>query len=219
MDPAAAAAAPGDHYDGLTDAFSGPGLIHCTSITARLVVHCLGVNPELIKSYEVLAPSSAAAGRDNPTSTWPLSCPLNLNRKPFRSDRLLKCAGPRLRFCRPTTARALLYCCFSLHQVSILGPSREALCAHMLTRRMQLNRTCEVGKGVRLMWSPVSLLSCATLAGSIQLHTGDMRACKAMHDYAALAAVRGKIEKVCGPDGLQFFITLDPISSILSPCS
>ena len=41
-----------DHYNGLNENFEGPGLIHCTTITARLLVAILRVKAELIRSYE-----------------------------------------------------------------------------------------------------------------------------------------------------------------------
>ena len=109
----------GDHYDGLTDQFSGPGLIHCTSVTARLLVHCLGVKSELIKSYEIGDTAEACGAR----VTF-----LSANHCPGSALLLFKLAS-----------------------------------------------------------------------GAIYLHTGDMRACKAMESYPELAAARGNIEKVLCP--------------------
>lgn len=43
----------GDHYDGLNENFQGPGLIHCTKITAALVIQELGVHGHLVCSYEI----------------------------------------------------------------------------------------------------------------------------------------------------------------------
>ena len=43
----------GDHYDGLNENFRGPGLIHCTGVTAALVQQELGVQPHLVRAYEI----------------------------------------------------------------------------------------------------------------------------------------------------------------------
>eukprot|EP00960_Hanusia_phi_P069106 767004-Hanusia_phi.AAC.4 len=42
----------GDHYDGLSESFEGPGKIHCTRITGELVVQELKVRRELVMCYE-----------------------------------------------------------------------------------------------------------------------------------------------------------------------
>jgi hypothetical protein len=43
----------GDHYDGLNENFRGPGLIHCTSVTAALVQQELGVKPHWVRAYDI----------------------------------------------------------------------------------------------------------------------------------------------------------------------
>ena len=37
-----------DHYTGITDNWN-QGLIHCSPVTAKLVIHLLGVKPEYVK--------------------------------------------------------------------------------------------------------------------------------------------------------------------------
>ncbi len=41
-----------DHYTGITDNWN-QGIIHCSPVTAKLVVHLLGVKPEYLKPLAV----------------------------------------------------------------------------------------------------------------------------------------------------------------------
>ncbi len=45
-------AAAADHYQGITENWDA-GLIYCSEITARLIIHMLGVNPTMVRRLPV----------------------------------------------------------------------------------------------------------------------------------------------------------------------
>jgi hypothetical protein len=46
-----------DHYQGITENWDA-GLIYCSEVTARLIIHMLGVNPTLVRRLPMDTPVS-----------------------------------------------------------------------------------------------------------------------------------------------------------------
>ena len=63
---------PADHYTGITDNWN-QGIIHCSPVTAKLVVHLLGVKPEYLKPL-AMGQEHHIQGFAN--SLWLLSLPI-----------------------------------------------------------------------------------------------------------------------------------------------